>query len=366
MLLEEGTPWSNKAELYIGLLKEAIRKDMRESHSPLAFWDYCVERRACVHNLTVKSRFNLHGSNPHTATFGTDGDISALCQYAWYEWCYFRDQSAGFPDNKEVLGRILGPARGAGNEMAQWVLKANGNVVACRSHRPLTTAESYSPVEQKKRDIFDELIQRRWGDSITLPNPNAHDNETDDDNHDDTEDIDPVMEDAVDSTGRAINQQPLYDKLINAEVMLQQGDSKVKGTVKRRTIGPDGRTSGTYDDNPILNSVIYDVEFPDGQVKEYSANIIAENMHRQVDEDGYSRDLMEGIIDYSRDNETAVDLADKYLVTRSGQRRMRKTTKGWKLLVKWRDGSETWGGAQGHEGVPPCGDGRVLHCPWHP
>eukprot|EP00957_Ditylum_brightwellii_P063051 4785549-Ditylum_brightwellii.AAC.1 len=28
--LEEGTPWANKAELYIGLLKEAVRKDMKE------------------------------------------------------------------------------------------------------------------------------------------------------------------------------------------------------------------------------------------------------------------------------------------------------------------------------------------------
>ena len=35
--LEEGTPWSNKAELYIGLLKEAVRKDMRESNSPLPY-----------------------------------------------------------------------------------------------------------------------------------------------------------------------------------------------------------------------------------------------------------------------------------------------------------------------------------------
>ena len=25
---EEGTPWSSKAELYIGLIKEAVRKDM--------------------------------------------------------------------------------------------------------------------------------------------------------------------------------------------------------------------------------------------------------------------------------------------------------------------------------------------------
>ena len=34
--LEEGTPWSNKAELYIGLLKEAVRKDMHESNSPMS------------------------------------------------------------------------------------------------------------------------------------------------------------------------------------------------------------------------------------------------------------------------------------------------------------------------------------------
>ncbi len=33
-VLEEGTPWANKAELYIGLVKEAVRKDMKESNCP--------------------------------------------------------------------------------------------------------------------------------------------------------------------------------------------------------------------------------------------------------------------------------------------------------------------------------------------
>ena len=28
-VLEQGTPWVNRAELYIGLLKEAVRQDMR-------------------------------------------------------------------------------------------------------------------------------------------------------------------------------------------------------------------------------------------------------------------------------------------------------------------------------------------------
>ena len=84
--LEEGTPWSNKAELYIGLIKEAVRKDMRESNSPLCLWDYCVERRARINNLTAKNAFKLHGSTPHTVTTGDEGDISNLCQYGWYEW----------------------------------------------------------------------------------------------------------------------------------------------------------------------------------------------------------------------------------------------------------------------------------------
>ncbi len=52
--LEEGTPWANKAELYIGLLKEAVQKDMKEADSPMVLWDYCVQRRALVHNFTAK------------------------------------------------------------------------------------------------------------------------------------------------------------------------------------------------------------------------------------------------------------------------------------------------------------------------
>jgi hypothetical protein len=58
--LEEGTPWANKAELYIGLLKEAVRKDMKDQYSPMVFWDYCIERRARIHSMTAKSNFKTH------------------------------------------------------------------------------------------------------------------------------------------------------------------------------------------------------------------------------------------------------------------------------------------------------------------
>ena len=57
--LEEGTPWANKAELYIKLMKEAVRNDMRESHSPLPFWDYCLERRVRIYNLTAQDYITI-------------------------------------------------------------------------------------------------------------------------------------------------------------------------------------------------------------------------------------------------------------------------------------------------------------------
>ena len=143
--------------------------------------------------------------------------------------------------------------------------------------------------------------------------------------------VSPNHEDILDSTGRILEQQPAFDKIINAEVMIQNGDEMVMGKVTRRSLDADGRTTGTYHDNPFLNTITYDIEFPDGQVKEYSANIIAENMLTQVDSDGYSLSLMDSIIDHQRDPSQAILMEDKYITTKSGQKRLRKTTKGWRL-----------------------------------
>ena len=73
------------------------------------------------------------------------------------------------PSTKEVLGWILGPAKGEGNEMAQWVLKANGNVVPQHTARPLTVAETHLTTELKKQGTFDALVEKQWGTSMSPP-----------------------------------------------------------------------------------------------------------------------------------------------------------------------------------------------------
>ena len=276
---------------------------------------------------------------------GDEGDISHICQYAWYEWCYFREQKAAFPFNKEVLGRVLGPARGNGNHMSQWILKANGQVVPRRTSRPLTVAERHSSVEAEKQATFNALIERKWGNPISRSKvEDTNDSEEFEKYEDDDEPARKVedIEDTVDSTGKLLNQNPAYDRLLNSEVALQLDDAMSTGNVARRAVGPDGKVSGTYDANPFLNTIIYEVEFSDGQVKEYAANCIAENMLTQVDSDGYSLTMMKGIIDFKKDDAAAVDKQDGFVTTRRGVKKPRKTTQGWKLLVQWADDTESW------------------------
>jgi len=91
--------------------------------------------------------------------------------------------------------------------------------------------------------------------------------------------------------------------------------------------------NGSYDTNPILNTRLYDVMFPDGSVQAYGANIIAENLYSQVDEDGHRYQLLKMIVDH-RTNGHAVSKDDGYTTTKSSQRRQRQTTKGWEFLIQ--------------------------------
>ena len=115
-----------------------------------------------------------------------------------------------------------------------------------------------------------------------------------------------------------MNQLPAYDRLLNTGILVQAEEGHVSGKVTKWVFGPDGKVAGKYDDNPYLNSIMYEVELADGRIKEYGANIIAENMLTQVVSDGFSLSLMEGMIDYKRDDSVAIPKTDKYITTSMG------------------------------------------------
>ena len=109
--------------------------------------------------------------------------------------------------------------------------------------------------------------------------------------------------------------------------------------VVRWTVDEHGKVIGTFDKNPILNSMIYECEFPDGITKQYAANIIAENILQSVDSQGYSSHELHSIVDCKKDG-SVVTKDNAYITSKRGVCSLRQTTIGWKFQVRWRDGTK--------------------------
>jgi hypothetical protein len=103
----------------------------------------------------------------------------------------------------------------------------------------------------------------------------------------------------------------------------------------------EGRPIGRPSTNPLLDSRQYEVEFMDGEIEILTANIIAENLLAQVDEEGRRQMFIAEIEDHQI-NDDAVPVEDGTFHLRRVMKRKKRTTKGWELSVCWKDGSSTW------------------------
>ena len=116
--------------------------------------------------------------------------------------------------------------------------------------------------------------------------------------------------------------------LLDAEVILsKKGIEKQVARVMNRTKDKDSNLIGTYNPDPILNTIVYDVMFPDGSVSKYAANLIAENIYSQVDEEGHRYQLLDHISNHSKDY-IAVRYSEARIVSKNGRRNRKSTTKG--------------------------------------
>ena len=97
---------------------------------------------------------------------------------------------------------------------------------------------------------------------------------------------------------------------------------------------------GRKHSNPILDSRVFVVEFPDGEQKDIGYNILAEHLHSQMDDEGNVYKLFQGIIGH-RKKAGAVDKADQYRQVGNKQVK-KKTLAGWDIEVEWVDGSSSW------------------------
>jgi len=129
----------------------------------------------------------------------------------------------------------------------------------------------------------------------------------------------------------------IYDKFIDVDVVLpNSGDTKLMAKVVKKVKSDDQNKPDTY--NPLKDNSIYEVPFMDGTTEAISANVIAESMITGCDAEGYQYSLFNEISDHRKDGD-ALNVADGFHVSKNGNKTPKRTTKGWKLLIEWKDRS---------------------------
>ena len=86
--------------------------------------------------------------------------------------------------------------------------------------------------------------------------------------------------------------------MITAEVVLLHGENENIARVVRQSVDKDGDFIGNYNEDPIINTGIYDIEFQDRVIQPYSASFIAQTILNQFDNNVCHSQMLDYISDY--------------------------------------------------------------------
>jgi hypothetical protein len=272
----------------------------------------------------------LQGDTPYTRLTGDICDISPLCEFSWYEMVWYIDP----PDkmDKRKLGKYLGPSHDVGQAMCSRILTANGTKICRTSVIPLSVSVKHSETLKQKIKEFNNKLKEKLGDriqGIEVPEADAKIEEYEP--YEENQEKAPIIQEVDDFDIDA------HHKFISSKVMIPQGGQVVTGRVVRRKRDQDGNLIGKSHSDPLLDTSLFEVEFEDGYIETYTANIIAESMYEQVDSEGQLHRMMDEIV-YHKKMSDAIHADD----ARTSDGKARQTTKGWKLCVRWKDGTLSW------------------------
>ena len=76
----------------------------------------------------------------------------------------------------------------------------------------------------------------------------------------------------------------------------------------------DGNVVIRANSNPILDTCTYNVEFEDGDVTKFTANVMTENMYSQCDAEGNQYILLDKILYYCKDGHALTAQDQKIVV----------------------------------------------------
>ena len=261
-----------------------------------------------------------------------------------------------FPEPKRMVGRWLGPSKSIVCDLVYKILTKSGNVIHTSAVEPVTQAERDMDAYKRLISDYDQAIKETLGPVLveegvremfgleegeTYPEIIINGAESQICTvrvhgaiEQETACIDGVQSTpamngtVVDDTGVPVD-GTLNDAVSGwelARVKIPRGDGFRRGNVQRKKRDHNGDIIGTHSTNPILDTTVYEVAFDDGMLEDVLANVFAQAIYEDSDENGYN----EGLI---------LDTILDHFVSRKLTKF--RSTSGCFFLVRWRDGSES-------------------------
>ena len=330
--IEPHTPKQNRyAEGTVGLLRRMWKHHRSEKKIPARLWDYFFKWACEIISRTYRADTGRTGLE---AVTGDTPDISEWTDFTFYAPVWYWDSPD--PEEPARLGRWLGVAHRVGAGLCYWVLTKKGTVMSRTSVQNVTNLESQIDANRTALQQLDEAIGQIADDGghLNHPVPDMLYLEDIDDGLQEPFHERPGYLPEVDD----VQNEDGYDEYIGAELILDLGGEKdLHGTVIKRAKGEDGSPLGKRHNNPLFDTRRYQIQLADGSFQELSANLIAQNLYTQVNEHGHRQQHFKEIDGHRFNGDTSVAL-----YTGGSNTHRPKTTKGWEIRVRWRDGSHSW------------------------
>lgn len=341
-------PNQNPTEAAIREVKKRWYRLLHKDNIPKQLWDYGISWVCETANVTVSSSRYADGRTPMEIITGITPDITEYLDFSFYDWVTYKTGGGVHPPE---LGRWLGVLHRVGALMSYWILPVSGIVISCDTVQRLTNEEKSTDAwKDRMRDFMTRLTTKFEANSAVIPRHQIQaptkrviDFDLEDQNF--VDEYQRVIDNNLitHDDEQHVDDYGIMDPYLGIEIGLPRGDDDtlISACVKRRAVDVNGQPVGRRHDNPMFDTREYEVEFVSGEREVLAANTIAECLLSQVDEEGHRQMFMDEITNHWKTNE-AIDKTEGTYTTLHGTERKKRTTRGWQLYVKWKDGSGDW------------------------
>jgi hypothetical protein len=264
---EPERPNHNFAEGVIREIRKKWYRKMVKKHVPRRLWDYGLRWVCKIQNRTANSTRNLGGRCPLEKITGESVDISEYLDFGFYDWVWYKE-NAGLGETK--LGRWLGVSHRIGTLMSFWILTKECQVLSRTTVQRVTNLELQARSIKDRCDDFNSTVGPRLGGSDFHPQNNGDGKTNPGDSNEELKYDEDFAEEffKVTSDGKLADVNEAFtpdifdDTYLNMALALPCGGGEVElGCGTRRLRDKDGLPIGTANDNPIMDTRVYEVEF---------------------------------------------------------------------------------------------------------